>query len=166
MLLRVRLDEGDYLADVGFGGLTLTAPLALASRVPQETPHEPHRLVALDEENELALEVRLGEGWTRLYEFTLQRQWPIDYELANWFTATHPGSLFTTNLLAARPMPDRRYGLLNDALTIRHRDGRVEQSRLDGPQALGDALSQHFGIALGDDEVARVAAAIAARPPQ
>ena len=47
MLLRVMLPEGDFLADVGFGGLTLTAPLRLAIGPEQETPHEPHRLVAV-----------------------------------------------------------------------------------------------------------------------
>src|SRR3954466_9641336 len=45
MLLRVSLPEGDFLADVGFGGLPLTAPLRLETGTEQRTPHEPHRLV-------------------------------------------------------------------------------------------------------------------------
>lgn len=44
MLLRVILPEGDWIADVGFGGLTLTAPLRLVPDLEQATPHEPHRL--------------------------------------------------------------------------------------------------------------------------
>jgi N-hydroxyarylamine O-acetyltransferase len=40
MVLRVNLPEGPFLADVGFGGMTLTAPLALTPDVLQETPHE------------------------------------------------------------------------------------------------------------------------------
>src|SRR5678816_4121784 len=44
MLLRVMLPEGDFLADVGFGGLTLTAPLRAEIGLEQTTPHEPHRL--------------------------------------------------------------------------------------------------------------------------
>ena len=47
MLLRVALPEGDFLADVGFGGLTLTAPLRLEVGPEQATPHEPHRLERL-----------------------------------------------------------------------------------------------------------------------
>src|SRR5205085_3429182 len=40
MLLVVHLDEGDHLADVGFGSLTLTAPLRLVPNDEQPTPHE------------------------------------------------------------------------------------------------------------------------------
>src|SRR5215510_14323543 len=45
MLLRIDLDGQAYLADVGFGGLTLTSPLRLEIDVEQSTPHEPFRLV-------------------------------------------------------------------------------------------------------------------------
>jgi N-hydroxyarylamine O-acetyltransferase len=43
-LLRVRTEAGDYIADVGFGGQTFTAPLALTPGVEQQTPHERFRL--------------------------------------------------------------------------------------------------------------------------
>lgn len=44
MLLRIELEEGPYLADVGFGGETPTAPLRLAPDTPQATPHERFRV--------------------------------------------------------------------------------------------------------------------------
>ena len=53
MLLRVTLPEGEFLADVGFGGVTLTAPLRLEIGTEQQTPHEPHRLVVRHSETEL-----------------------------------------------------------------------------------------------------------------
>ena len=40
MLLRVYVDEGAHLVDVGFGGLTLTGILRLDAYVAQTTPHE------------------------------------------------------------------------------------------------------------------------------
>jgi N-hydroxyarylamine O-acetyltransferase len=46
MLLRVDLAGGPYIADVGFGGLTPTAALALEPVREQATPHETFRLVA------------------------------------------------------------------------------------------------------------------------
>lgn len=46
MMLRVDLPEGPYVADVGFGNLTPTAPLALAPQE-HETRHERYRLTAL-----------------------------------------------------------------------------------------------------------------------
>ena len=64
MLLRVELDEGSYIADVGFGGLTLTAPLRLAPGQAQKTPHEPFRLIAHG--GGYALQAQLGEEWRTL----------------------------------------------------------------------------------------------------
>ena len=145
MLLRVVLPEGDFLADVGFGGLTLTAPLRLETRTEQETPHEPHRLVGND--GEIELQVRLDGHWTRLYHFLPQKQLPVDYEAANWFTATHPESLFTNHLLMARPEPDRRYALFDRDFTVRYRDGRVERRRLADSDDLADVLTRCFRIA-------------------
>ena len=40
LVLRVELPEGPYLADVGFGNLTPTAPLALVAGLVQPTLHE------------------------------------------------------------------------------------------------------------------------------
>ena len=45
MLLQVHLSEGDYIADVGFGGQVMTGPLRLEPGIEQPTPHEPFRLV-------------------------------------------------------------------------------------------------------------------------
>ena len=50
MVLRVDLPEGPFLADVGYGALTPTAPLAVRPNVEQTTPHETMRLVPAGEE--------------------------------------------------------------------------------------------------------------------
>jgi N-hydroxyarylamine O-acetyltransferase len=142
MLLRVRLPEGDFLADVGFGGLTLTVPLRLEVGPQQETPHEPHRLVAIDGESEL--QARLNGAWIPLYRFDRARQLPVDYEMANWYTSTFPNGLFTSNLMCGRPDPDRRYALLNRNFTVRHRDGRVERRTLADAAELHAVLTRDF----------------------
>jgi N-hydroxyarylamine O-acetyltransferase len=61
MVLRVDLPEGEYLADVGFGNLAPTAPLALIPDLEQETPHEPMRFVTMGDE--LLLQSRLSDRW-------------------------------------------------------------------------------------------------------
>ena len=43
MLLRIELDGRIWVADVGFGGLTQTAPLLLEPGLEQQTPHETFR---------------------------------------------------------------------------------------------------------------------------
>jgi N-hydroxyarylamine O-acetyltransferase len=158
MLLRVALPEGPCLADVGFGGLTLTAPLRLAAGEEQATPHEMHRLVPIG--NELRLEARLGGRWTGLYRFSPEPLFPIDYEVANWFTATYPEGLFTDNLLMARPDAERRYALFNNEFTIHWLDGRQERRTLVGAAELGELLLRHFHLRLTDDELVELAAVI------
>ncbi|TIT09957.1 MAG: arylamine N-acetyltransferase, partial [Mesorhizobium sp.] len=61
MLLRVEFDGHTYLADVGFGGLTLTAPLLLEAGPEQQTPHEPFRLV--ETEDHFRLQAQIGGDW-------------------------------------------------------------------------------------------------------
>ena len=65
MLLQVDIEDELWIADVGFGGMTLTAPLRLVEHVPQTTPHEPFRLMRLSGDYVLQAEVR-GE-WRTLY---------------------------------------------------------------------------------------------------
>jgi N-hydroxyarylamine O-acetyltransferase len=148
MLLRVILSEGTYLADVGFGGLTPTAPLAFELGDEQPTPHEAYRLVATEDEFEL--QAQLGEAWRSLYRFSLQPQIAPDYEVANWFTSTHPGSLFRRHLLASRPAEGCRHSLFDNRLTIHHLNGVSERRVLTDARDLGEALSGVFGIALAN----------------
>jgi N-hydroxyarylamine O-acetyltransferase len=82
MLLRVELPDGAYLADVGFGGATPTAPVALVPGRVQPTPLGTYRLAALDAE--LVLELRQDGAWTPLYRFGPEPQHAVDVDLANW----------------------------------------------------------------------------------
>ena len=157
MLLRVDLAEGPYLADVGFGGPTPTAPLAFQTGNEQATPHGSFRLVAAG--GEFDLEARLGEGWASLYRFSPQEQMAVDYEVANWFTSTHPNSLFVNHLIAARSGPVARYTLFNNKFTVRNRDGTTERRTLNDVSEFGEVLARDFGIApIGADDIAAVAA--------
>lgn len=162
MLLRVALPEGEFLADVGFGGLTLTAPLRLELGTEQHTPHEPHRLI--DSDGEIELQARLDGRWVSLYRFLPLPQLPVDYEQANWFTATYPESLFTNHLLLARPEPDRRYALFDREFTVRYRDGRAERRNLADAADLAEVLTGCFRIAPAAAE--RDAGAVWERLPQ
>ena len=157
MLLRVDLAEGPYLADVGFGGPAPTAPLALRAGNEQATPHGSFRLVAAG--GEFDLEARLGEAWASLYRFSPQEQMAVDYEVANWFTSTHPNSLFVNHLIAARLDPVARYTLFNNKFSVRNRDGTTERRTLNDVPEFGEVLARHFGIAsIGADDIAAIAA--------
>lgn len=65
-----------------------------------------------------------------MYRFTLEPQSPADFEMANWFTSTHPRGRFTRNLVAARVVGGARVNLFNASVTIRAANGEVEQRTL------------------------------------
>jgi N-hydroxyarylamine O-acetyltransferase len=162
MLLGVDLAEGAFLADVGFGGLTPTGPLALGERGPQATPHENFRIVPAN--GEFDLEAEIDGLWQSLYRFSPQPQMQVDYEVANWFTSTHPEALFVRHLVMTRPVEEGRCTLFDDRLTFRRRDGRSERRRLAGADEIGAVLAEHFAIDLDEPgDLAALAEFLAAR---
>jgi len=132
MALRVTVDGGPWLVDVGFGNCTPTAPLRLDSIDPQPTAHETFRLLPL--EGELQLEALIADRWWPLYRLTGAVQRDIDYELANWYTATHPTSRFRRELIVTRVTTEARHALSGPHLTIRRTDGAVERRMLNADE--------------------------------
>lgn len=157
MLLRVDLGDEPYIADVGFGGQTLTGPLRLAAGVTQSTPHEPFRLV--NHEGDFLLQSQLPDTWKSLYRFDLQQQFPVDYEAASWYLSTHPQSHFVNNLMAARPVPGRRHGLMNNELTVHVLNGHTEHRTLGSAAEMRHTLETSFGLNLGDNPAIEAALA-------
>ena len=104
----------------------------------------------------MTLQAKLGEEWGNVYRFTLDPQTRADYEIANWYTSTHPQSIFVQFLIVARPLADRRITLFNCNLTIRHLDGRVENRCLDSAADIATALAEHFDLPLSEDDRAVV----------
>ena len=159
MILRVDLPEGSFLADVGFGNLTPTAPLVLRPHVEQATPHEVMRFLPVGDE--LTLQARFGEVWENIYRVSLHPRLNIDYEVANLFTATHPASPFVGNLIVARPGPDgARHTLFNGRVSARRRDGRVERHMLEDAAAYQPVLAGTFGLTLSDADLNGAVAAL------
>lgn len=151
MLLRVEgVADDPYMADVGFGGLTLTGPLRLVPNLEQATPHEVFRL-RLEPGGTYILEALLRDAWKPLYSFDLQPQDLVDYEVWNWHLCHHPDSPFLRNLMAARVTPERRYGLLNNRLSIHHLRGDSEQVTLTTAAQLRETLTGPLNIRLPDD---------------
>jgi N-hydroxyarylamine O-acetyltransferase len=146
MLLRVDIGGETYIADVGFGGQTLTGPLRLVPEVEQTTPHEPFRL--LQSGNEYRLQSRIEDSWKSLYRFDLSEQHAIDYEAANYYLSTHPSSIFRTTLRAARPDADRRHTLLNNQYAVHHLHCLTERRTLTSVAELCQTLEEAFLLRL------------------
>jgi N-hydroxyarylamine O-acetyltransferase len=146
MLMQVMVDGDPYIADVGFGGQTLTAPLRLEPLVEQATPHEPYRL--LPEGGGFVLESRIAGSWSALYAFEPHEQQLPDYEVSNWYLANHPQSQFVTGIIAARAAPDRRHALRNARYAIHHRGGHTERRVIASVEEFRAILSNDLGIPL------------------
>ena len=150
MLLKVETDEGPYIADTGFGAVTLPTPLKFVGDEAQETPLEPFRLAGMGEAYEM--QALLGEDWVPLYRFTMEPQAPVDYEAANWYTATHPASLFTSHLVVCRPDEGVRYALMNDRLTVRPLGEAPETRELADLDELVSVLRDLFLIEVSEED--------------
>ncbi len=161
-LLFAEADGDRYLVDVGFGGNVMTAPILLESREKQPTAHEPFRLV--DEDNCVVVEAKLRGAWTNLYAFDFAETHPVDFELGNWFTSSHPNSRFVTGLMAGRSEPAKRYALSNSQLSIHSLNGKTDKRTLASAGEMRDVLTDLFKLRLSDLEgldpvLARLAAA-------
>jgi N-hydroxyarylamine O-acetyltransferase len=146
MLLLIDLPEGRYVADVGFGGLTLTGPLRLQAGIEQQTPHEPFRLIA---DGETYVMQALVDGmWRSLYTFDLQEQLLTDYEVVSWYLCNNPTSHFITGLVAARPDRGCRYALRGIEFAVHMLSRGTERRLLTSPGELRTVLEDTFHITL------------------
>lgn len=144
MMLVVRLDGRDFLADAGFGNGTPTAPLAFDSEEPQATPLETFRLRATAPGH--VLEMRMGDNWSPVYEVRAGIPSIEDMADANLFTSTHPDSRFRRDLMLARATTEARYLLLGNRLMIRPAHGSAEVRTFDGAAALEKTITTIFHL--------------------
>ncbi len=125
MNLRVTLPEGPFLADVGFGGQGLREPLPMDGEAHRQGPDE-YRVVP--EGDLLLLQTRQALQWQDLYAIEPGPKAPIDFEVANWYTSTHPESRFVLTLTAQRPTPTGRRILRGLSYTVVEGDQAEERT--------------------------------------
>jgi N-hydroxyarylamine O-acetyltransferase len=158
MILRVTVDGSPWLADVGFGSLGTPAPIRLDVDDEQETPLEPRRIAQRG--GTLFHQARIGGEWVDLYEFTLEDPAPMDFELGNWFSCTHPKANFVNNLVVTRVEGTSRLLINNREFVVRHLDGTAERRELGSPAELMDLLASRFGLSLPEGAVLRAPALV------
>ena len=144
MVLRVECEGRPWYVDVGLGGSGTTAPLALDTEEAQSTPHETRRIVRHGDF--FLQQLRGRDGWLDVCEFSLTEPAPVDFELGNWYSCTHPKAIFLNNLLVARAERDRRVIIYNCDFTYRYPDGRAETRNIATPEELLALLAVHFGL--------------------
>lgn len=145
-LLRIDIGDQPYIADVGFGGMTLTSPIRLEPDVAQETTHEPYRL--REKDGLYWLDALVQNEWRVFYRFTLEPRPAVDYEVGNWYVSTHPQSGFVTGLSAARIGDGKRYALRNGRFSIHTLGQESEIRELEDVEAVLEVLQDVMGLTL------------------
>lgn len=149
MLLLVEVPgdaTGPHIVDAGFGGHLINVPLKLEADLVQASPVSQLRFTKTN--GMFTLETKLPDAWSPIYRFTLEPQLPADYEPLNWFTATHPMSIFRHNLLMERLTPTTRASLLNDRLTLRAVGQALKVRRIASVAEFDQVMTDVFGLRL------------------
>jgi len=144
MMLLVQLEGRRWLCDVGFGGEGLLQPLSLDGQ-----PHVQflHRFRVVEETEGERLNVFqcfLDGAWVDFYAFRAEERFPVDYEMANHYTSTHPESRFVKTLTAQLAGPEVRRVLRNRSYAeIR---GEAVEGRELAPEEVIPVLRGTFGL--------------------
>jgi N-hydroxyarylamine O-acetyltransferase len=147
MTLLVTLEGSRYLCDVGFGGEGLLYPVAV-SKASQKQFHWEYRMKS--EGNVEVLQSLTKDGWFDLYAFEPSERYAVDFEVANWYTSTHPESRFVQSLTAQLPAPEARHILRNRTYVI---DNGTEQRmrEVQSHQELLELLRKVFHLDFPED---------------
>lgn len=155
LLLRVDLDDGPVIADVGFGSANPTRSLSLQGH--EDLGELPFRLLPPDAgHDDHQLETFLGDAWVPVYRFDLQPQHWVDYVPRNWYTSTHPDSIFRQMLVAARTQGTERFTLRNGTFNRRSADGQVNQRLLESADEAIAVLRHYFLLGISEEEEPRL----------
>ena len=141
MLLLVRLKGSTWLSDVGFGGEGLLHPVPVDGEAHAQFLNT-YRVRA--EGGQQVLQSFHHGAWEDLYAFVPEERFPVDFEVGNHYTSTHPASRFLTTLTAQLPGPEARRILRNRAYTELR--GDQAEGRELAPGEVIPMLREGFGI--------------------
>jgi N-hydroxyarylamine O-acetyltransferase len=147
MLLVVLLPQGEFVCDVGFGGDGLLYPLPMDGKAHQQFLWN---YQVIPEGRLRVVRSKYNDRWSDLYAFDPAGCQPIDFEVANWYTSTHPRSRFVLTLTAQLPLPEARHILRNRLYIVDRRESQ-ETREMKNKNELLELLSVVFGLSLPVD---------------
>lgn len=154
MFLVVRLPEGSFVLDPGFGGFACRTPIPLDGGAVSDGP-QTFRMASRG--NVRRLEVVDGGEVVAPWSALFADDSPIDFVVGNHFTSTHETSLFRQRLMLRALTPEGRITVLNRAVTIRD-DGGRRTFEIEDRAALRRLLARSFGMDLPEVERLRAPA--------
>ena len=147
LILAVDIEGQRWLADVGFGAEGPLEPVAIIDGI--RTLQDGIAYSLRRDGLHWTLSMHYGDASEELYEFADAPHTEADVEMANYYTSTHPASIFRRTLTIQRITPEERL-ILRPTMVTRYRNG----VRTDTPIEPGE-LRRHarelFGLELGDE---------------
>lgn len=143
MGIAAQLEEGMYYCDVGYGGPGPKGLLRL-SKGTQIIDGESFQ-VCHTRDGETRID-RLHDGtWKPLLQFWDKPVRDVDFQVMNYYCATHPDILFTQRRVVNICTSRGSKALMDMELTVRE-NGRARQSVYKSREELEEGLKKEFGI--------------------
>ena len=152
MFVTVTVGGITYLIDPGFGPFACPVPIPIDGNSDLASASG-HRLAR--EGNDWILYVAKDGEQVQGWVSTLEEDYPVDFEMMNYYISTHPSSFFTHNILASAVTQDGRVNIMNQGVNIIS-NGAARTAQLADRKALRSLVAQHFGFDLPELETMRV----------
>jgi N-hydroxyarylamine O-acetyltransferase len=149
MFLTVPLAEGVFVADPGFGALAPRVPLPLLDGATVSVHGHTHGMIR--DGDWWVLRMQAGGKTIDAWASTLGHENPVDFEVGNHFTSTHPSSPFRNRIMMRALTADGRVTVMNRDVTI-WRNGEPHPTTLPDRAALRALLRDNFGFDLPEAE--------------
>jgi N-hydroxyarylamine O-acetyltransferase len=157
MALHVRGEDGDWLADVGFGN-ALLEPLPWGDTDWHRQGGWQYRMTG-GPENTWQVEELTGDTADSLYSLIDEPVHASDVLMANHFTATHPSSAFVGELVAIHKDDASFVRLRGLTRRVERPDGSAEEEQLSPASAVA-VLREEIGVRLSDADARALEAAL------
>lgn len=150
MFMTVRLPEGVFVVDPGFGGFGSRFPVPL-----ENGDGGSSHWMARDGRLTI-LRFKRGDeavdGWVADLE---EENHPIDFEVGNYFTATHPKSPFRQMIMMSIVTPSGRVSVMNRDMTV-HENGGVTPKQIADRAEFRKLLVEHYGFDLPELDTVKI----------
>lgn len=145
LFVKVELDGTPWIVDSGAGGTSLTSPIKFEVDTVQETLHEPRRITC--EDGVYFHQIRYGDTWEDVYEFSGQPMPEIDREVSNWWVSTCHKAKFKRNMFVALGRDNgERFGYLNGVFTHRRGAEILREITVTNDEELLEIMAREFGL--------------------
>jgi N-hydroxyarylamine O-acetyltransferase len=153
LFLTVQFPDTTFVVDPGFGPFASRVPIPLVDGATAHGDHETHWMIR--EGSRWMLRAQRGDRLMDAWVTTLEQENPVDLEMGNHYTSTHPNSVFVNRLIIAALNKEGRVTAMNRDANLWHQN-TPHPIQLADRRALREFLVKYFGFDLPEVEHLRV----------